>query len=190
VTKRAEKAPARKQKLPRRQRLKVFQAPFGFYESVLAVPSKAAALKTWGSQQDLFAEGFAKPATDERAIAAALAHPGVPLVRAVGSDDPFEVKARSLPKPPREPKSPTRPAPKLVAQKRPPPDRGLLDAAESALRRLETAFRRDEADLANRMKALKQAQEVMRRAHRTEKAAAQAEMKTARAAYRKAGGRS
>jgi len=183
MTKREGNAPARKRKL------KVFQAPFGFYESVLAVPSKTAALKTWGSQQNLFAEGFAKPATDEHAIAAALAHPGVPLVRAVGSRDPFEVKAHSLPKPPREPKSAKRPTRERQTGKRPPPDRGRLNAAETALRRIEDAFRRDEAGMARRIKALKQAQEVMRQAHRTEKAAAQAEVKAARAAYRKAGGR-
>ena len=170
----------------RNRKLKVFQAPFGFYESVLAVPSKAAALRTWGSHQDLFTCGFAKPATDERAIAAALAHPGVPLVRAVGSHDPFEVKARALPKLPREPE-----APKRAAGKRPPappPDRARLDAAEAGLRRLEETFSAQDSALANRLAALRKEQATARRKYREARAAAQAELKASRAAFRKAGG--
>ena len=164
----------------RKRKLKVFQAPFGFYESVLAVPSKDAALRSWGTRQDLFAEGFAKPATDEDAIKAALAHPGTPLVRAVGSHDPFRVKARGLPKLPSEPKRPTR--------ERPRPDRGRLDAAEAALRRLEDAFHRQDADIASRLEALKRERETLRRTFHEQRAAARADVTVARAAYRKASG--
>jgi hypothetical protein len=168
----------------RKRKLKVFQAPFGFYESVLAVPSKAAALRTWGSRQDLFAYGFAKPATDERAIAAALAHPGVPLVRAVGSHDPFEVKAHGLPKMPKR----SMPAGKGPRKRDPPPDRTRLDAAETALDRLEDAFERNAAELARQLKALRAQQQAMRAEYAEEKRAAQSELKAARAIYRKAGG--
>lgn len=170
-----------------KRRLKVFQAPFGFYESVLAVPSKAAALRAWGSHQDLFAYGFAKPATDERAIAAALAHPGIPLVRAVGSRDPFEIKARGLPKLPRMPKPSKQAAPK--PKPKPPPDRSRLDAAETALAGLEEDYRRDQAELARRMDMLRDEQNATRRRHAEKKNAAQAELRAARTAYRKAGGR-
>ncbi|HEX4505564.1 MAG TPA: hypothetical protein VH722_07520 [Alphaproteobacteria bacterium] len=170
----------------RKSRLKVFQAPFGFYESVLAVPSKAAALRTWGSHQDLFAYGFAKPATDERAIAAALAHPGVPLVRAVGSHDPFAVKAHGLPNMPKAEKTARRAARKT----KPPPDRSHLDRAEKSLSRLEHAFGRDAAELARQVDALRARQDSLRRAYTEDKKAAQAELTAARTAYRKAGGRS
>ena len=73
----------------RTPKLKVFQAQFGFFDTVLAVPSQAAALRTWGTHQNLFAIGHAKLATDEAAIAAALEHPGTLLRRALGSHDPF-----------------------------------------------------------------------------------------------------
>ena len=77
--------------------LKVFQAQFGFFDTVLAVPSQAAALRVWGTHRNLFATGHAKLATDEAAIAAALEHPGTLLRRAVGSNDPFSIEPTSLP---------------------------------------------------------------------------------------------
>ncbi len=71
------------------RKLKVFQAQFGFYDTVVAAPSQAAALRAWGVNQNLFASGEAKAATDEAAIAAATAHPETPLRRAVGSTEPL-----------------------------------------------------------------------------------------------------
>src|SRR4029079_17852375 len=67
-------------------RLKVFQAHLGFFDTVVAAPSRAAALKAWGSRQDLFRDGQARPASDPGAIAAALAKPGLVLRRPVGSN--------------------------------------------------------------------------------------------------------
>src|SRR4051812_5719728 len=74
-------APARK--------LKVFQASVGFYDTVVAVPSQAAALRAWGTHQNLFKDGVARPAEDEAAIHAALAQPGIVLRRAIGTSDRF-----------------------------------------------------------------------------------------------------
>ena len=70
-------------------KLKAFQAHLGFFDTVVAAPSQKAALQAWGSRQDLFRDGSAKPAADPDAIAAALAHPGVVLKRLAGSKDPF-----------------------------------------------------------------------------------------------------
>src|ERR1700743_1731207 len=89
------------------RKLKVYQAPFGFHESVVAAPNQTAALRAWGSHQNLFAEGLAKITTDAAAVAAALKHPETPLRRAIGSDDPFELEAASLPKVPRAEKAQT-----------------------------------------------------------------------------------
>jgi hypothetical protein len=36
---------------------KVFQAQFGFYDTVVAAPSQVAALRAWGIHQNLFAGG-------------------------------------------------------------------------------------------------------------------------------------
>ena len=71
--------------------LKVFQTQIGFYELIVASPSQAAALRAWGCRLNLFADGTARQATDSRAIEAALAQPGVPLKRGVGSHDPFSL---------------------------------------------------------------------------------------------------
>ena len=71
------------------RKLKVFRAHLGFYDTVVAVPSKKAALQAWGSRQDLFREGFAKPADDPDAVQDALARPGVVLRRPFGSTERF-----------------------------------------------------------------------------------------------------
>ena len=86
------------------RKLKVFQAQFGFYDTVVAAPSQAAALRAWGVNQNLFASGEAKLTTDEAAITAATAHPETPLRRAVGSSDPFALEPTSLPDVPDAPK--------------------------------------------------------------------------------------
>ena len=57
---------------PHARKLKVFQAQLGFFDSVVAAPSKAAALRAWGTHQDLFASGDARIVTDKAAAAAAL----------------------------------------------------------------------------------------------------------------------
>ena len=67
------------------RKLKVFQAPFGFFDTVVAAPSQAAALRAWGTQRNLFATGHARVATDEAAIAAALEHPGDSADRTIPS---------------------------------------------------------------------------------------------------------
>jgi hypothetical protein len=126
------KAPGRK--------LKVFQAQFGFYDTVVAAPSQAAALRAWGTHQNLFASGEATLTTDEAAIRAAIAHPETPLRRAVGSTDAFALEPTSLPKVPNVPKTAaTKPAvkPKPAAPPRPAADRSKLDSAETALGQLD-----------------------------------------------------
>ncbi len=139
---------------PKARRLKVFQAQFGFYDTVVAAPSRAAALRAWGMHQDLFASGQAQEVTDEASVAAALAHPETPLRRAVGSKDAFELEPSGLPKVPDAPKqsrrAPARAEPAPPA--RPKADRSKLDAAEAALAQLderrkaeEQGFRREEA---------------------------------------------
>src|SRR3954464_10059196 len=50
------------------RKLKVFQASLGFYATVVAAPSQAAALRAWGIRQNLFGDGVARPAEDEKAV--------------------------------------------------------------------------------------------------------------------------
>jgi hypothetical protein len=103
------------------RKLKVFQASVGFYDTVVAAPSQAAALRAWGTHQNLFKDGIARPAEDRNAVAAALAQPEVVLRRALGTNDPFNLD-------PGTPKIPD-----LPGRKRTPKtdaDRTALDRAE------------------------------------------------------------
>ena len=130
---------------PATRRLKVFIAQIGFYDTVVAAASQAAALRAWGTKQNLFAGGGARLTDDPQAVAAALASPDVPLRRVVGTDNPFELEPRGLPEVPEAPKKwaedihPKTP-PRLVPRvRKPAADRGPLDAAEAALRQVDAA---------------------------------------------------
>jgi hypothetical protein len=68
---------------------KVFQAHLGFFDTIVAAPSQTSALAAWGSSTNLFAMGLARVTDDPKAIAAAMAKPGIVLRRARGSDDPY-----------------------------------------------------------------------------------------------------
>jgi hypothetical protein len=137
--------------------LKVFQAHLGFFDTVVAAPSKKAALEAWGSRQDLFHTGLASVAEDRDAIRSALAQPGLVLKRAAGSKDPF-VAEPGLPKVKLGPKkaAPAKPTPpqREPARKPEPPDRSELDAAEKAIAVLKEQMKSSEAEFAKRKKEL------------------------------------
>jgi type IV secretory pathway VirB10-like protein len=169
----------------------VFQARFGFYDSVVAAPSQAAALRAWGIRQNLFAEGQARVADDPQAVEAARAHPETPLRRVAGSNDPFELNPTALPKVPDAPK-PSRAraakAPKPEPAK-PPADRSKLDAAEAALHAVDERRKREEARLRDKQDALDQEMAHRQAAYVAGRKSAAAAVVAARQAYRKAGGR-
>jgi hypothetical protein len=174
------------------RRLKVFQAQFGFYDTVVAAPSRAAALRAWGIHQNLFAIGEAKEITDAAVVAAALKHPETPLRRAVGSKDPFQLEPANLPKVPKAPKRlsgeawATARAPKPT---RPAADRAALDAAEASLRALDEARMREEAAFRERQEMLDAAKAQAQSAYAEARKAATAAIVQARQAYRTAGGK-
>ena len=175
------------------RRLKVFQAQFGFYDTVLAVPSQAEALRVWGTHRDLFAAGDAKLATDEAAVAAALEHPGILLRRAIGSNEPFALHPTArpqIPDLPEEPRASGRPG--KEAKPKPPPkppaDRSKLDAAEAALRELDENRKREEVDLSREQEELDRRRAAAQQNYVEARKAATAAVVAARNAYRKAGG--
>jgi len=182
-------APQTKTKADRR--LKVFQAVFGFHESVVAAPSQAAALHAWGAHQNLFADGAATRVTEAEVVAAAQSHPLTPLRRAVGSKGPFGLEAPPppldlAPLPAGPPKSdrrakpaPSRPAPPL-------PDRSAFAAAEAALEQLEAAQTREQQDIRRRRDALDAAEAGARVRWAKDRAAARKAVKRERHAYLKA----
>jgi hypothetical protein len=177
------------------QRLKVFQAQFGFYDTVVAAPSQVAALRAWGTHQNLFANGDATLTTDEAAIAAALEHPETPLRRPVGSSDPFTLEPTALPKLPDAPKR-KKAAPAIprrssrhATREAPPPDRSTLNAAEADLQKLEEARKREEADLRDRQDELDRERATAQAAYVAARKAAKKRVVVSRNAYLKAGGR-
>lgn len=176
------------------RRLKVFQAAFGFHESVVAAPSQAAALAIWGARQNLFAEGQAHVTTDAAAVAAALKHPETPLRRAVGSNDPFVLDPADV-SPPKVPDAPNKPAiarSKSVAGQKPAKpraaDRSALTAAETVLRRLQSEYEDEQRDFARRQAELDKETAAARRRFGKARVAAERGLERARAAFIAAGG--
>lgn len=173
------------------RKLKVFQAQFGFYDTVVAAPSQAAALRAWGVKQNLFASGDARITTDVAAVAAATAHPETPLRRAVGSSEPFALEPANLPSVPDAPKKPvSRALPKArpASAAKPPADRSNLDAAEKALIALDEDRKRQEADFRREAEALEARRMTAQRAYAEAREGATSRIVAARSAYRKAGG--
>jgi hypothetical protein len=175
------------------RKLKVFQAQFGFYDTVVAAASQAAALRAWGTHQNLFASGEAKVTRDEAAVAAALEHPEVPLRRAVGSSDPFKLEPTSLPTVPDAPKRvPAKPAAqktKAEVSPAPPADRRDLDKAEAVLHALDDARKREEADFRRQQDELDAKKAAAQSAYVDHRKAATGAVVEARKIYRAAGGR-
>jgi type IV secretory pathway VirB10-like protein len=176
------------------RKLKVFEARLGFWDTVVAAPSQAAALRIWGTSQNLFARGDAKVATEKEAISAAMAHPETLLRRPIGSKDPFTQQPTGLPTLPDEPKKAK--VRDLVAKRKPavpprppkPASRAKLDEAEAALKALdedrkqeETGFRRDQAELDKR-------REAAEKNYVTARKAATSRVVRERTLYRDAGG--
>lgn len=75
------------------RKLRTFTTSMGFFDLAIAAPSMKAALEAWGSNQNLFKRGFAKETDDPAIVAATMAHPGVVLRRAVGTEGEFSEKA-------------------------------------------------------------------------------------------------
>ena len=176
----------------RQPRLKVFQANLGFYESVVAAPSQAAALSAWGVRQDLFAEGEAHLATGAKSASAALAHPGQPLRRALGSKAPFEIDPASAPsiagKRTRGRASapvasrPAKPAPE-------PPDRSGLDSAQAALQAMDQDYEHQLAVFERRRHLLDAEEAAAMKSYGRQRAKALSAVERARRAFVEGGGK-
>jgi hypothetical protein len=183
-------------------RLKVFQAHLGFFDTVVAAPSRAAALRAWGSRQDLFRDGQAKEASDPSAITAALAKPGLVLRRPVGSNVAFSENP-GLPQFPKTAKKAPdkKPAPAAAKGKAaapvaravrpapepppppPPPDRSALNAAEKAIADLKREEERVLGALAKRKAALDEEELRTRNAFHARRKRAEDDLAKARKEY-------
>ena len=75
------------------RKLKTYVTSVGFFDLAVAAPSMKAALQAWGSNTNLFHQGFAKEVTHGPIVEATIAKPGVVLRRPVGSNKPFKEDA-------------------------------------------------------------------------------------------------
>lgn len=170
------------------RKLKVYAAQIGFFDTIVAAPNQAAALAAWGVRQNLFAEGRARVSKDEANADAALANPGVPLRRAIGSLDAFSLE----PALPRAPAAPGPPRLKVVAEAKGPvkprPDRSALARAERALAAVNQRRAEEEADIRRRREALDAEDEASRGRWRQDRAKAEKGVVEARRAYEASGG--
>jgi hypothetical protein len=131
-------------------KLKVFRTAVGFRDAYVAAASKAAALRAWGTDKDLFARGSAELVTDEALQEEPLSKPGEVVYRTRGG---LEEQIAALGKlPDRKSKSEVAEPPEAKAKParkpRPRPSRAKLEAAEQAIAELEKE--REEADAAMR----------------------------------------
>lgn len=134
--------------MAKKPKLKVFTAPIGFHDVYVAAPSRAAALRAWGSDHDLFARGVASEVTDAELMKEPLAKPGE-VIRRLRGTEAEQFAALPVDEKPkggagrRRPKAdmPAKPPRKAV----PRPSRKTLDGAEAALKAAEARHRDEDA---------------------------------------------
>lgn len=190
------------------RKLKVFQARIGFYDIVVTTGSKAAALRAWGTRQDLFAQGVAEIVTDPAIISAATEHPDTPLRRPVGSDLPFSTEVArprlaDIDPNPGDVEAEAEEGARPATRPKPAPDRRELDAAEDRMAELdrehageESEFNRrladieaEEAALQARRATLEEGFESQMQEWRRLRTDAELTVEQERRAYRRAGGK-
>lgn len=148
-------------------RLKVFCTTSGFYDHVVAAPSRPAALKAWGAKTDLFSMGVARQIDDPTIGKKALERPGevIRLKRSGGEA----------------------PAPKRkAAPKAKPPSRARLKAAEAQLEKLTAEQDKEIASIEGELKALEKKRDQLAARHRKARGSAEAKVEEEREAYRAA----
>ena len=150
-------------------RLKVFCATSGFHDSIVAAPSRPAALKAWGAKTDLFSMGVAREVTDPKIKRKALDRPGevIRLDRSGAEDAP----------------SPRR---KKVKARAKPPSKAKLVAAEERLTRLQREQAEQRALIEHELRALEKKLEQVDRRHSKARKTAEEALQEERSRYRAA----
>ena len=149
-------------------KLKVFRATSGFHDSIVAAPSRPAALKAWGARTDLFSMGVAKQVTDPQIVEKALARPGQVIRLRRSGDDAGS------------------PAPKKAASRKPrarPPSRAKLAAAEKRLEELESRQAREREAVEREMETLERKRAQLDKRHAKARREADEKLGDARQAY-------
>lgn len=150
-------------------RLKVFCTTSGFYDHVVAAPSRPAALKAWGAKTDLFSMGVARQVTDPKLEKKALDRPGevIRLKRSGGDGEA--------------------PAPKKTSKRKSrPPSRARLKSAEQRLAELGASQAKEREPIERQLKALAKKRDQLAARHCRARAAAELKVEQAREAYQAA----
>jgi hypothetical protein len=160
------------------RKLKTYVTSIGFFELAVAAPSMKAALEAWGTERNLFHQGFAKETDDPAIVAATMAQPGIVLKRSVGSRGAFREHAdlpKFLPadKPSPVPKS--RPTIRPKVAKRGAPAKVLNLAEARAAKQAAAAFEKKRA----RRESENRKEEEARACRQAKLAAASAKVKAA-----------
>jgi len=160
------------------RKLKTYVTSIGFFELAVAAPSMKAALEAWGTERNLFHQGFAKETDDPAIVAATMAQPGIVLKRSVGSRGAFSEHAelpKSLPadKPSPAPKS--RPTMRAKVLKHRAPAKVVNLAEARAAKQAAAAFEKER----DRRESERRKEESARTRQRAKLAAASAKAKAA-----------
>jgi hypothetical protein len=159
-------------------KLKVFRATSGFYDSYVAAPSRAAALKAWGANTDLFAFGAAEQVTDTKLMGEPLANPGTIIKRSRGMvGEHLSAAGKSKAKKPHAKATQPRKA-------KPPPSRAKLDEADRQLAGAQLRFDRAREELDAEAKLLNEKRRKLQRKHEAEIEKQRAKRDAAAKAYK------
>ena len=145
-------------------RLKVFRTTSGFYDHIVAAPSRPAALKAWGARTDLFSMGVAQQVSDPKIEEKALKRPGE-VIRLKRSGE-------EAPTPRRKPK-----------RKGAPPSRAKLKEAEERLTKLLARQEKEMSAAERELEAIKKKRSRLATRHKKAAAAAEDKVEREREAY-------
>jgi colicin import membrane protein len=149
------------------RKLKVYRTHSGFFDAVVAAPSKKAAIAALGIGEREFAHGFAAVTDDPAIVAAALEHPEIVLKRQFGSKGAFKADPEPL-------RSPKVSAGKTAAAARNAENRAREQARKAARAELKDIDRAEKdrlADLDRREAALAEERKSVRRVFAERRAA-------------------
>lgn len=145
-------------------RLKVFCTTSGFYDHVVAVPSRPAALKAWGAKTDLFSMGVARQVKDPKIEKKALERPGE-VIRLKRSGEEA-------------------PAPKQRSKRKAkPPSRASLTAAEEKLEKLSAKQAKERDPVERELNALQKKLDQLDDRHARARSAAERKVEQEREAH-------
>lgn len=148
-------------------RLKVFCTTSGFYDHVVAAPSRPAALKAWGARTDLFSMGVARLVTDPKIEKKAMDRPGeVIRIKRSGGEAEFV--------------QPKRNKAKKAARA---PGRTKLAAAEKRLAELAKKQDKEMAAIERELGALERKRDEIRKRHAKARTDAEGKAEQARSDY-------